>query len=579
MSARPRQVADEASKFTLRNFFAGTDTAVAPEPPVAETPALFLQPTAPRQLSFDLGAAAAARPVAASTGAGLRFTLPAMNTRTSVTAGRPGGGNKMLQAGYITGGVAKNDPEVMRLNGIVDDLQERLKRSTERIGNAEQSVARGNAALQTERATSHARIVALATEVKNAQQRETAVRAELVAVPRLSDMDASKFAMQARGAVELQASYDKEVKRVEELELTMAETTGKHALLVDENVALCAGIETAKAELAAAQELATAATPVDEALKAENETLKARLETAKELATAAVPVDEALKAENETLKAQLETLATTADTELHEKLLSENVELNARLEAATAAQPTADAEHTEALASLGAALEEARQQIVNKEALVTAEKLRCCGADELIKTLDAKLVTMRQEKRCAPTETSAEDVHPAVVADLAQYAWFKQNAEHAAALVRCAGPDASDRMKDDAEFKHAKARRCAHELEDGRCDRSRTTCFETPCQPHTIDLAAVRASLETKLNVNSYRNGVACMTENDCAVDFHEIPVSTGRVAVSARHQAAGVSMQMRTSKYVSAVQDDIKAKLVCDGMRWKDVATGAVRV
>ena len=575
MSARPRQVADEASKFTLRNFFAGTDTAVAPEPPVAETPALFLQPTAPRQLSFDLGAAAAARPVAASTGAGLRFTLPAMNTRTSVTAGRPGGGNKMLQAGYITGGVAKNDPEVMRLNGIVDDLQERLKRSTERIGNAEQSVARGNAALQTERATSHARIVALATEVKNAQQRETAVRAELVAVPRLSDTDASKFAMQASGAVELQASYDKEVKRVEELELTMAETTGKHALLVDENVALCAGIETAKAELAAAQELATAATPVDEALKTENETLKARLETAKELATAAVPVDEALKAENETLKARLET----ADTELHEKLLSENVELNARLEAATAAQPTADAEHTEALASLGAALEEARQQIVNKEALVTAEKLRCVEADELIKTLDAKLVTMRQEKCGAPTETSAKDVHPAVVADLTQYAWFKQNAEHAAAIVRRAGPDASDRMKDDAEFTHAKARRCVHELKDGRCDRSHTTCFETPCQPHTIDLAAVRASLETKLNVNSYRNGVACMTENDCAVNFHEIPVSTGRVAVSARHQAADVSMKMRTSKYVSAVQDDIKAKLVCDGMRWKDVATGVVRV
>jgi hypothetical protein len=81
-----------------------------------------------------------------------------MKTARPVATAGPGGGNKMLQAGYITGGITqKSDPELMRLNGIVDDLQERLKRSTERIGNAEQSVARGNAALQTERATSHAR--------------------------------------------------------------------------------------------------------------------------------------------------------------------------------------------------------------------------------------------------------------------------------------------------------------------------------------------------------------------------------------------------------------------------------------
>lgn len=588
MSVRPRQVADEASKFTLRNFFSGTETAAVepqpspPEPRVAETPALFLEPPAPRQLSFDLGAAA--RPSAASTGTGLKFTLPAMKTARPVATAGFGGGNKMLQAGYITGGITqKSDPEIMRLNGIVDDLQERLKRSTERIGNAEQSVARGNAALQTERATSHARIVALAAEVKNAQQRETAVRAELAAVPKLSDIDAAKFEMQARGAVELQASYDKEVQRVEELELAMAEATGKHALLIDENVALCTQLETAKAELATAQELATAA--VDEALKVENTTLKTQLETtsaALEAATAA-PMDEALKVENEALRTQLATaageLATANNTELHEKLMAENVELNTRLEAATAAQPAADAEHQEALVSLGAALEEARQQIVTQQALVTAEKLRNCEADVVIKDLDAKLATMREETACcAAAAPPTEDVPPAVVADFEQYAWIKQHAEHAAALVRCAGSDVAEWMVEDADFLHAKAQRCYHTLKDGNCDDSLTVCFETPCQPHTIDLAAVRSSLETKLNINSFRNGVACTSQDDCDVDFHEIPASTGRVAVSARHKAADVSMKMRTDKYVSAVQDDIKAKLTVESKRWQEVATG-VRV
>jgi hypothetical protein len=34
----------------------------------------------------------------------------------------------------------------------------------------------------------------------------------------------------------------------------------------------------------------------------------------------------------------------------------------------------------------------------------------------------------------------------------------------------------------------------------------------------------------------------------------------------------------MRTDKYVSAVQDDIKAKLMVESKRWQEIATG-VRV
>ena len=236
-----------------------------------------------------------------------------------------------------------------------------------------------------------------------------------------------------------------------------------------------------------------------------------------------------------------------------------------------------DQDHEEALMSLGAALEEARQQIVTQEALVTAEKLRNHEADGLIKTLDAKLASVREGTVCCP-QTSVEDVPPAVAAEFEQYAMLKQHAEHAASLVRCAGPDAAEWMKEDADFLHAKAQRCYHTMRHGKSDDSQTTCFETPYRPHTVDLATVRSDMATKLNVNSYRNGVACTSQDDCDVDFHEIPVATGRAAVSARHKTADVGLKMRTDKYVSAVQDDIKAKLMVESKRWQEIATG-VRV
>ena len=175
MSVRPREVADEASRFTLRSLFTGSEIVSAVESP-SSAPQPFVPPPQQRhtshqqqQLRFDLaGVSAAPTLTSAPNNQGLKFTLPPMRTSSAAHPTlRFSGSEKKLQAGYISGGFSKtSEPEIMRLNGVIDDLQGKLKKSSERIATAEQSVARGNAALQSERATSHARIVALASEAR-----------------------------------------------------------------------------------------------------------------------------------------------------------------------------------------------------------------------------------------------------------------------------------------------------------------------------------------------------------------------------------------------------------------------------
>ena len=159
----------------------------------------------------------------------------------AAAGGGPGESQKMLRAGYLSGGCAVGasaGTEVMRLNAVVDDLQTKLRKNAERLATTEQSVARGNAALQSERATSHARIVALAGEVKQAQLREAQVRAEMAALPKVSDYDKQKFEMQARGAVELEAKYDDEVARAKALEEVLHGLRATHEAQTAEHEAL-----------------------------------------------------------------------------------------------------------------------------------------------------------------------------------------------------------------------------------------------------------------------------------------------------------------------------------------------------
>ena len=653
MSVRPREVADEASRFTLRNFFtSGTPTedatGVAADGPTArgskpssahvqqqqqqrqqQQPQLLHQGFAApvgyaaaqqqqqqqpqqQQLRFDLAGAGGVGPPllplatgSAGAAAGLKFTLPSMRAADGQAASigaRGGGGGieKKLQAGYITGGFSKtNDPEIMRLNGVIDDLQSKLRKSSERIATAEQSVARGNAALQSERATSHARIVALASEVKKSQHREANVRAELAAVPKLEDFDQAKFEMQARGAVELQANYDEEVNRAHALEEVIKGINDKHEALLLEHTSLQARLDEATADLERAREGELAAIAASTAAST----------AATTAAAAAAPAAPAAP-----LPVRAEIYVPPEEAGITVPCTPGTISLD---------------EHERAIDALHQALRDAHARVAMQEQVTTAERLRNAEADELIKELDNKLANVREDARrhvgaaaaatgeCgdrsylvqnADAEKEEEDdsqktakwallernlsmdaressseasaalpQRQRVVAEFQRYFTLKQKAEHAATVVECAGASASQAMIDTATHAHACARRAYWCMINDEPERPLVGCCVTTSvaddEEPEIDVLAIRTDLATSMNANGFQMGVGCVGQEDCSVDLHCVSAATGRVTMS--HTSEAVGLKMRTDKYVSAVSGDIKAKLLAQRNAWNKTQLG----
>ena len=708
MSVRPQEVADEARRFTLRSIFATS----APTEAVDGADALPRSPTAPPssqqqqqmgvfaqgarapaatvsmsaappmqqqhgQLRFDLGGAHGAPvghgppllPLTTAGGGangGFKFTLPAMRApgvgagagagpapriwseggANGMGGGGGGGGGgaggerKKLQAGYITGGFANaNNPEIMRLNGAIDELQSKLKKSSERIATAEQSVARGNAALQSERATSHARIVALASEVKHAQHREAGMRAELASAPKLEDFDRAKFEMQARGAVELQASYDEELKRAEALQEIVDGMTAKHEAVLAEHAGLQTRLDDATAELSRLRdEQALVVSALSAAAEAEVEAeVEANVgaDVQSDAVAATVPMESL-----DDHRARMRALALPVDVE------------GRRSDFLISTQA-----HEEAMADLKQALDAARRQILSHDALMTAERMKNAEADTVIKSLDLKLSSAREETRVAQErhakledftmsvgvpmqETAARCTNsrlykvgggegateeatdgkgeaeeeekaaatkamlaerglvggvgqaaktterPAVperwVDEFQRYFALKQRAEHAAATVECAGTAATQRMIEDAMDAHACARRAywcmVNDEPEPRgtlvgCCVSVGGDYADDDDDIVVDVDAIRTGLAISMNANAFQMGITAVAQDDCAVDFHTVPIATGRVTTS--HTAEAVGLKMRTDKYVSAVSGDIKAKLLSQRRAWVKNATG----
>ena len=380
MSVRPRQVAEEAHKFSLRHVFGTLEQAVEEEEPPSPPPvAAPVSPTTgpAAGLHFDLNltsnkpmATAAAPPLLALPANGLKFTLPQMKAPQSENGGLPvkstagEEGTKMLRAGYIVGGAQGSQTEVLRLNGIVEDLQHKLKKCSDRLATTEQSVARGNAALQSERATSHARMVALAGQVKEAQTREAAVRAEMEAMPKVSDYDQQRFEMQAQGALQLEQKYEEEVARVAALEEVLAGLRLEKETITAEHASLQAELDATKA----AVELA------------ETNTANIKREALEMVAEAEAKTD-ALVAEQ----------AKTAE------------ELSTTAKAGTAA-----------MEAVMVQLDEANTELKLSKASMEAEIKKGAEADTLIKSLDLKLTNLRNEVRerdaqvAALTETATD---------------------------------------------------------------------------------------------------------------------------------------------------------------------------
>lgn len=501
---------------------------------------------------------------------GLKFTLPAMRVPDSEHGSVPvksttaEAGNKMLRAGYIVGGGQGSQTEVLRLNGIVDDLQHKLKKCSDRLATTEQSVARGNAALQSERSTSHARMVALAGQVREAQTREAAVRAEMEAMPKVSDYDQRRFEMQAQGALQLEQRYEEEVGRVAALEEVLA------TLKLDQ--------ETAAAEHAA--------------LQAELEATKAELETTK----AAVEL-----AETTSASVKREALEMIAEAEAKtDALLAEKAQ--AAGEVATAA--AANAEDMEAMK---VALEEATAALQRSEAAVEAEVAKGAEADVIIKGLDLKIHDLRSdlckkeeqtlqlaETATAATQRAGEAILEAQKAkdalsslqkttratptsdtlNTANDAAIVQAFENYYALKKVAEQTAGT---SDGAHHHARALQAYEALANGPMETPLvySCCLESSghSPEDEADIHAVSAAARMALATSVCTAGRLCGTHRDadCEIDLCSTTTTTSATPTD----TAPLALKMRTEDYVKAVSMDLKRGIIHASRRWISAAGG----
>jgi len=531
-----------------------TNATAAATAATAATAAAAAPSSPPSGLHFGLSLqkTAAAAPqapplLALPTSSGLRFTLPQMRALPqSENGGMPmrstttEAGNRMLKAGYIVGG-HQGSQEIMRLNGIVENLQHKLKMCGDRLSTTEQSVARGNAALQSERATSHARAVVLSGQVRDAQTREASVRSEMASLPRVSDYDQGRFEMQTQGALQLEQRYEEEVARV-------------------------AALEEVLGGLRLERETATA----------EHATLQTQLESAKEAAEEAECTGQSLKHEALTMVNEAEART--------DALLAEHAK--AALEVSTAAQAgAADLEN------LKTALEEARTELQSSHQAIEAESIKSAEADLLIKSLDLKLNALRDEARqreeadvAAPIVDVAPTVDVAVVevadvvVDVAmtkavddtivdafeRYYKLKRVAETAVGAP-------------DGAHHHALALRAYGALISGTVDHAMvlSCCVDDafgacPDEEALSTQTAARQSLRTSLPASRLSG---THRDTDCLVDLTGVaPAITGTST-----DTTPLGLKIRTDEYVAAVSKDLRRSLIHASRQWITASGGAL--
>tara|TARA_B110000116_G_scaffold138808_1_gene120402 strand:+ start:1017 stop:2597 length:1581 start_codon:yes stop_codon:yes gene_type:complete len=496
-------------------------------------------------LNFDLNLPYKAPLLALPTSSnGLKFTLPQMRApaQHSFTKSALDDG-KMLRAGYIAGGHQGSQNDVMRLNGIVDDLQSKLSKSSARLATTEQSVARGNAALQSERTTSHSRMVALAGQVREAQERETAVRAEMAAMPRVSDYDQDRFTMQTQGALQLEQKYEEELARTAALEEVLAALRGEQ-----------------------------------EAVTTEHSTLQFQLEEAK------VAVE---LAETAAACVKREALAMVSEAEAKTDALLADQAKTAQDVATTAQAGVADMD------SMKAALEEALAELEHSRSVVEADVSKAAEADTVIKALDLKLIDLRNTIR--EKEEQNTKLAELVTATAARAGEAIFEAQQATASLPTPGDmnasvdativEAFERYYElkqiaersvgssDAAHHHAVAFRSYEALAHGVPETPLvfSCCAESTneCRDESADIFATsmraRRTLCTALPAPRL-----CGTSRDldCPVDL-DVPIG------STTTETAPLALKMRTEAYVNAVSMDLRRGLIHASRRWISAAGG----
>lgn len=518
MSVRPQEAAETASRFSLRSVFAGSFEDTLESPKLHATPA----PAAPPMQVPALN-------IAANPNSNLKFTLPQM--RSTAALGGAAVGEKPgrhINAGFLSGGVAQASQETLRLNGMIADLHSKLDASAARYTEAQTAVDRANKRLHNDRSSFNARIATLSNELRAAQQRETAARAELAAAPRQSALDMERFKLQAEGAVELQAKYEEAVAHAQELEDLVAETNAAFVELRSKNAQLQDALAEAKMD---AQQTANGCG--DHSVE-----------------------DAEVKAESE------------ANSE--EKEADEEASLEPKIEGAV--EPASQAWN-----------DEVAQKIEAHEATIKELEKSVAEADEIIKGNDKRMWELRAERNAA-LQASAEacSERDSISKELAASVTLRAEdeealgrvtaaaleANEAAAAVAKAGANATPAMHAAAGRTLMMAKRLRASFETGLPAAPIVTLSVENKTSEPIEVVKVeeaRQTLATGMNLGAGCFGIAAPAlEQSRGIDLHcisaaECCTDASTAALNQHEQEALTQQQVRVNELVECISADLK--------------------
>jgi len=550
MSVRPQEAAESASRFSLRQVFSSVDASPAsvaraapPPPPLAPPTAATFAP--PPAATIAAGALLPAAATNAAANSGLKFTLPQMRggqTTSVLAAGNHGARN--LQAGFLSGGTPHTTQETLRLNGIIADLHAKLAASQERLATAERAVARGSKAISNERTNYTARINALSTELRMAQERETAIRAELATVPRQAAFDVERFKIQAEGAVQLQTRYDDAVLHSEELEKLVAETNGAYDAL--------------KARHAALEETLVAAQLAAEAAEAK----------------AGVSTGDCVSHDDDQPASEDEE-TDAADNDVVEIVESD---YRAAFQEALAETAVVRGERDEA--------KEQRTALADTVALnmkkIDMLEASVAEADGIIKSNDRRIWEITAERDAALAATSAAcaerdkannemqaalELHAEDQAQIERMTAASLEADEAAQALEQAGTAATVAMRADVGRKRMLANRLRRSLETGEPAAAVVTFAVGGARASaTPGPGAARLALATGMNLAAGCFGTSAPAlEDSCGLNLHMVTAAqcfedgVATAALRRDDEEALTQQQMRVNELVQCISTDLK--------------------
>jgi len=145
-----------------------------------------------------------APPPTVSAAPALNFRFNSLGSRPVEAPAKPAEPPKLNNffAKPVGAGGGKEAGDVLRLSAVVDDLTQRLRKTTEVKAQLEGQMQRINAVLLQERQNATARIQSLKNEVSAVQESEGRLRSELAVRPAVKEVHANKFQSSVRSALE-----------------------------------------------------------------------------------------------------------------------------------------------------------------------------------------------------------------------------------------------------------------------------------------------------------------------------------------------------------------------------------------